>query len=85
MRCSKCGQEGHNRRNCSAEPGEVRDQAVIARIDQLTLEERIKIADAIKDAKRRIAPEGRGTIVEGNQRQLPYQPVNYLTEGNDES
>ncbi len=85
MRCSKCGQEGHNRRTCPQESGKPRDQAVIARIDLLTSEERMRLADAIKDAKRRIAPEGRGTIVEGNQRQLQYKPVRNITDGNEES
>ena len=40
MRCSNCGQEGHNRRRCKHFPvfmdDETRDRALIFRIDGIT-------------------------------------------------
>lgn len=78
MACSNCGEEGHDRRTCPQEP---REHAVIVRVDRLTYEERIQLADEFKDVKRRVAPEARGTIVEGSQKQLPYKPTKQLKSG----
>lgn len=63
--------EAHNSRSCSQQFGESRNQALIVRVDQLNVEERIQLADEFRNVKRRIAPSGRGTIVEGSPRQLP--------------
>jgi hypothetical protein len=55
-----------------------RDRAISVRIDKLTREEQHKLSDSIRNAKREIAPEARGTIVEGSQSQLSSKPMNQL-------
>ncbi len=58
-----------NKRQNSFKP-EKRNRIVTARIDRLTAKESQKISEKIKEAKRKIAPEARGTIVEGDQGSL---------------
>jgi hypothetical protein len=55
-----------------------RDRAISVRIDKLTREEQHKLSDSIINAKREIAPDARGTIVEGSQSQLSSKPMNQL-------
>lgn len=55
-----------------------RDRAINVRIDNLTREEQHKLSDSIRNAKREIAPDARGTIVEGSQKQLSSKPVKQL-------
>lgn len=55
-----------------------RDRAINVRIDNLTREEQHQLSDSIRNAKREIAPEGRGTIVEGSQSQLSSKPMKQL-------
>lgn len=60
-----------------------RDRAINVRIDNLTREEQHKLSDSIRNSKREIAPDARGTIVEGSQKQLSSKPVKQL-ESEDE-
>ena len=84
MTCSICRGEGHNSRNCTQNPDNtVRDRAFVLRVDNLTTKEEKKLAESIIKAKEKIAPEGRGTIVRGPQKQLPYQPTKKLKPGED--
>ena len=55
-----------------------RDRAISVRIDKLTREEQHQLSDSIKNAKRQIAPDARGTIVEGSQSQLSSKPIKQL-------
>jgi hypothetical protein len=55
-----------------------RDRAISVRIDKLTREEQHKLSDSIINAKREIAPDARGTIVEGSQSQLSSKPIKQL-------
>jgi hypothetical protein len=52
-------------------------------VDNLTTKEEKKLAERIIKAKEKIAPEGRGTIVRGSQKQLPYEPTKKLKPGED--
>jgi len=60
-----------------------RDRAINVKIDGLTREEQQDLSDAIRNEKRRIAPDARGTIVEGSERQLSSRPIKQL-ESEDE-
>lgn len=55
-----------------------RDRAISVRIDNLTRDEQDKLSDSIRIAKRKIAPDARGTIVEGSQSQLSSKPTKQL-------
>ncbi len=49
---------------------EPRNRIVAARIDRLNEKESKKVAEKIKDIKRKYAPKARGTIIEGDQGSL---------------
>ena len=84
MACSVCGEEGHNSRNCPKHSDNtVRDYAVTVRLDNLTKNEADKFSREIIKDKDKIAPDGRGTIVKGKQKQLPYQPAKPLKPQED--
>jgi hypothetical protein len=84
MTCSICGGEGHNSRNCNQDPANtVRDRALILRVANLTMKEEKKLAERIIKDKDKIAPEGRGTIARGSQKQLPYEPTKKLKPKED--
>lgn len=72
MRCSICGEEGHNARTCpSKNKGIPRDHALWMKIDNITRKEAADLqAQIIKDTAR-IAPEARGTAVKGPVKGLP--------------
>lgn len=72
MRCSICGQEGHNARTCPLKDKQIpRDHALWMKIDNITPREAADLqAQIIKDTAR-IAPEARGTAVKGSVRELP--------------
>jgi len=78
--CPICQDANHSEAECPNR--EARDYAMIARIDGLTYGERTRLADAVRKAKRRIAPspEARGTIVEGLQAQLPSSPPKQIED-----
>lgn len=80
MPCPICGDPKHSERKCPDR--EKRDRAMIARVDGLTYREQIRLSDAVRKAKRRIAPspEARGTIVEGLQIQLPFEPPRQIED-----
>jgi len=84
MTCSICRGEGHSSRTCTQNPDNtVRDRAFIVRVDNLTAKEEKKLTERIIKEKNKIAPEGRGTIVTGSQKQLPYEPTKKLKPEED--
>lgn len=84
MACSVCGGEGHNSRNCPQHSDNtVRDRVLIVRVDNLTKKEQQKLTQRMIKKKEKIAPEGRGTIVTGDHKQLPYQPAKQLKPQED--
>ncbi|MDK2411516.1 hypothetical protein QHH11_08555 [Aphanizomenon sp. PH219] len=62
-----------------------RNRAITVRIDMLTETEQEEISSGIKKLKKQIAPEARGTIVEGDMKSLPAQELKFLdSSDNDE-
>ncbi|BAZ79056.1 MAG: hypothetical protein ACKO9I_00715 [Sphaerospermopsis kisseleviana] len=55
-----------------------RNRAINVRIDMLTETEQEQLASGIKKLKKQIAPEARGTIVEGNMKSLPAKESKLL-------
>jgi hypothetical protein len=55
-----------------------RNRAINVRIDMLTETEQEEISSEIKKLKKQIAPEARGTIVEGDMKSLPAQELKLL-------
>ena len=55
-----------------------RNRAITVRIDMLTETEQEEISSGIKKLKTQIAPEARGTIVEGDMKSLPAQELKFL-------
>lgn len=86
MRCSICGQEGHNARTCPLEDKQIpRDHALWMKIDNITQREAADLqAQIIKDTAR-IAPKARGTAVKGSVKELPkrIREALKLPEGNE--
>ncbi|NEO84177.1 MAG: hypothetical protein F6J87_07980 [Spirulina sp. SIO3F2] len=52
---------------------EKRDRVINVRVDCLTQDEQMRLSSEIKKAKNTIAPDSRGTIVEGDMKSLPSQ------------
>lgn len=83
MACSNCGKSGHNARSCQEANGAQnsvvggRDRMIIA-IDNTDEESLHKIASAVMEAKRKIAPNARGTIVIGDEKSLPHKVLELL-------
>lgn len=75
MKCGACGLEGHNRRTCqisNSTSSEVRDRALILRIDGMTRTEQNEMHSEIVKLKKRVtADEAKATLVEGSSRELP--------------
>jgi hypothetical protein len=88
MACSKCGKSGHNAKSCQeANVGHTsvvggRDRMIIA-IDNTDEESLHKIAAAVMEAKRKIAPNARGTIVIGDETSLPHKVLKLLENKED--
>ncbi len=78
MPCPICNDSTHTERNCPDR--DKRDRAMVVRVDGLTYHEQVRLSDSIQRAKRRIAPSGRGTIVQGPQAQLPFEPVKQIED-----
>ena len=55
-----------------------RNRAITVRIDMLTETEQEEISSGIKKLKKQIAPEARGTIVEGDMKSLPAKELKFL-------
>lgn len=72
MRCSICGQEGHNARTCPQRDKEApRNYALWFKFDNLTRKEATDLkADMIR-RKERLAPNSRATFVSGLVHELP--------------
>lgn len=75
MKCSVCGLEGHNRRTCpianNTSP-EIRDRALILRIDGMTRTEQDEMHSEIVKLKKRVTNDkAKATLVEGSSRELP--------------
>ena len=75
MRCGNCGNEGHNRRTCpnsAATNAEVRDRALILRIDGMTEQEQSKMhSELVKLKKKVMSDRAKATLVEGKASELP--------------
>ena len=48
-----------------------RDRAIVLRVDNLTPSEEEKMANGIRKLKKKIAPEGRATLLQGETKSLP--------------
>ena len=88
MRCSICGEEGHNARTCPLKNKDIpRNHALWMKIDNITRREAADLqAQIIKDTAR-IAPEARGTAVKGPVKELPerIRKALKLSEGDDDN
>ncbi len=84
MRCSNCGQEGHNSRTC---PNEKREKyAVWTKFDNLESQTQANdLLNAIKKAKIQIAPNARGTAATAKEKDLPIEIKNVLQIGGGKS
>ncbi|WP_348256654.1 hypothetical protein [Leptolyngbya sp. PL-A3] len=56
---------------------------MVIRIDKLTKKEEKKLTEQIIKKKEKIAPDARGTIVKGSQKQLPSNKPKELKPGED--
>ena len=90
MPCSKCGNTGHNARSCRVNSGSEsnvvngRDRMIIA-IDNTDEESLNKMAFAVMEAKRKIDPNARGTIVLGDENSLPHKILELLKNKDNSS
>jgi len=87
MACSRCGNQGHNARSCTENSQQEemvngKDRMIIA-IDNTDEESLHKIVAIVMDAKRKIDPNARGTIVIGNEKTLPHKVLELLNKGQD--
>ncbi|MBB1319839.1 hypothetical protein H5123_19655 [Shewanella sp. SR43-4] len=76
MKCSICGQSGHNKRSCTASSNgsvaEPRDRAIILRVDNMTQAEQDEMhTELVKLKKRVTSNEAKATLVEGGSKELP--------------
>lgn len=87
MKCSICGQEGHNARSCPCrDNGAPRDHALWVKFDNMTRREADSLQTQIIKDKNRIAPEARGTSAKGTRQELPdrIRKALGLLGGNDD-
>lgn len=76
MACSKCGQKGHNARNC---PNGDKDHSVVITGWGFTQEQARRFENEAQKAKNRIAPSAQITKVTGPTGTLPNK-INQLTQ-----
>lgn len=55
-----------------------RNRAISVRIDMLNETQQDKLARGIKNLKKKIAPDARGTIIEGDMKSLPAKEPKLL-------
>lgn len=88
MRCSNCGNEGHNRRTCpNSAPanGEVRDRALILRIDGMTEKEQSEMHSELVKLKKKVTSDrAKATLVEGKAKELPSKIRALIEDQSDE-
>lgn len=89
MKCSICGQEGHNRRSCpkanSVANEEKRDRALILRIDNMTNKEQDEMhSELVKLKKRVTSNKAKATLVEGSSKELPSKIKALIENQEDE-
>lgn len=89
MRCSNCNQEGHNKRTCpntaEAKSEEVRDRALILRLDGMTVEEQDEMhSELVKLKKRVTSNKVKATLVEGKSKELPSKIQALIESQGDE-
>lgn len=83
MKCSICGKEGHNARTCPKNrDAEDRDMVFWLKVDNITKDEARALQKAAIDAKDEHAPEGRGTFVKGNKKELPAKIMKAIGNNN---
>jgi hypothetical protein len=74
MQCSLCGQDGHNRRTCPnlTSSKDVRDRALILRIDGMTEREQSQMHTKLVKLKKTVtSDQARATLIEGRSSELP--------------
>ena len=74
MRCSICDQDGHNRRTCPtlSNNSEVRDRALILRVDGMTEREQSQMHTKLVQLKKKVTSDkARATLIEGKSTELP--------------
>lgn len=88
MRCSNCGEEGHNRRTCPKtvpSNGEIRDRALILRIDGMTEKEQSDMHSELVKLKKKVTSDrAKATLVEGKAKELPSKIKALIEDQNNE-
>ncbi|WP_353500053.1 hypothetical protein [Vibrio sp. CB1-14] len=89
MKCSICGQSGHNKRSCTqtvSEPSpDTRDRALILRIDNMTQTEQDEMHIELVRLKKRVTDSAaKATLVEGGSKELPSK-IRALIEAQEEN
>ncbi len=88
MRCSNCGNEGHNRRTCpnsASTNAEVRDRALILRIDGMTEKEQSEMHSELVKLKKKVTSDrAKATLVEGKANELPSKIRALIEDQRDE-
>ena len=87
MRCSLCGQDGHNRRSCStlSANGEVRDRALILRVDGMTEREQSQMHTKLVQLKKKVtSDQAKAILIEGKSKELPSKIRALIEDQGDE-
>jgi len=87
MYCSICGQDGHNRRTCPAlsTNKEVRDRALILRVDGMTENEQTQMHTKLVQLKKKVTSDkARATLIEGKTTELPSKIRTLIEDQNNE-
>lgn len=85
MACSICGEEGHNKLKCPNKTvTENRNKALDLKVDNLTEKEQRILHAKFVEVKKKYAPEGRATLVEGDENEIGANVIKALLNGTNE-